>query len=216
MAILKATHTTVVTTALPPTATLPQVLSLLHDHAAMISMNPLVISHRLLRPSYAHSRASSSSSSTSTATNPYAHHLDTKPLPPPPTYEVVDSLDASVLIPDDDDSPAPPPPPADAGWAARMTAKLSPSTVTYTAQMRNVPHGLETTIHAPMGIKNLNTWSVREGEGGGLVLEERSMMSANRLVIGFVAKTAQSSHEQLVGRFVKKLRAGLGGEWDDR
>lgn len=165
-------------------------------------MNPLVISHRLLRPSVSRSRASSSSSSSSS--NSYSHHLNTKPLPPPPTYEVVDSLDTTVYIPDDEQPNNSSSNAGNGSWSARMTAKMSPSTVTYTAQMRNVPHGLETTIHAPMGIKNLNTWSVREEEHG-LVLEERSQMSANRLVIGFVSRTAKESHEKLVGRFVERL-----------
>jgi hypothetical protein len=198
MAFLNSTHTTVVTSDLPSTVTIEQVLSVLHDHNAMITMNPLVISHKLLRPTLSRSRSSSNSSNASTPSQSSVASRETKPLPPPPTYEILDSLEP----------PADPSADTDPGWVARMTAKMTPKTVTYTAQMRNVPHGLETVIHAPMGIRNFNTWSVRE-EGGRMVLEERAEMNANRLILGFVSKTAKESHEKLVRRFVDKLNEGF-------
>lgn len=87
--------------------------------------------------------------------------------------------------------------------------------------MQNVPSGLKTEIEAPLGFRSFVEWTVRGHEGddaggggggraaGGLELEEKATVVANRFLIGFATGTMEESHRELVGRFVTRLVGDL-------
>jgi hypothetical protein len=78
--------------------------------------------------------------------------------------------------------------------------------------MECLEDGLRSITHAPMGVHSSTTWIVKDGEGGGLVLEERGKVTSNRMLMGFIKTTLQESHEKLVKDFMAVLEKEVAGE----
>lgn len=70
--------------------------------------------------------------------------------------------------------------------------------------MQNKDDGLVCITHAPMGVHSTVTWVIKE-EDGGLVLDERGVVTSNRVLMGFIKTTLQESHDKLVSSFVELL-----------
>jgi hypothetical protein len=158
------------------------VLALLHNPEKMILLNPIVRAHQLLP----------ASSSTAFFTHePEAY----KPLPdaPIPVYQVTEDMSGS--------------PDADGTWRGGWAKRFVPDSLTYETSMQQREDGLVSITHAPMGVHSVTTWVVREGEEGGLVLDERGEVTSNRMLMGFIRTTLKESHEKLVKDFVACLES---------
>ena len=94
------------------------------------------------------------------------------------------------------------------GWAKRFI----PDSITYETSMECLEDGLRSITHAPMGVHSSTTWIVKNGEGGGLVLEERGKVTSNRMLMGFIKTTLQESHEKLVKDFMAVLEEEVAGD----
>jgi len=64
--------------------------------------------------------------------------------------------------------------------------------------------GLVSITHAAMGVHSLTTWVVKE-EDGEVILDERGVVTSNRMLMGFIKTTLQGSHDKLVKDFVALL-----------
>lgn len=88
-----------------------------------------------------------------------------------------------------------------------------PDEITYETAMQAKDDGLVAITHAPMGVHSVTTWMVRdaEGGGGGLFLDERGVVTSNRMLMGFIRTTLQESHDNLVRDFVAALEREAQG-----
>lgn len=101
------------------------------------------------------------------------------------------------------------------GWRGGWAKRFIPDQITYLSSFQDREDGLLSITHAPMGVHSVTTWIVREagpgessvmlGSGGRLVLEERGVVRASRMLMGFIKTTLQDSHEKLVRDFMKVL-----------
>ena len=73
--------------------------------------------------------------------------------------------------------------------------------------------------HAPLGVWSRTTWVIREakegemgadGQGKGLLVDEKGEVRSNRMLMGFIKTTLKESHDRLVKDFVEALREGNG------
>lgn len=94
--------------------------------------------------------------------------------------------------------------------------------------MTDTASGLETVVHAPMGITSHVSWQVvlsgdmegevkddaRQGnvEDSRFVLVETAEVRGNTILLGFVRLTMRNSHEELARRFVSRLEEEVGAE----
>jgi hypothetical protein len=91
-------------------------------------------------------------------------------------------------------------------WLDWLVRWFIPNTITSRLCMQNREDGLHSIAHAPMGVHGTTTWLVKVTEDGkGLLLEERGIITGNRMLMGFIKPTLQQSHETLVRRFVAAL-----------
>lgn len=158
-------------------------LALLHDHVTMIDLNPLVTSRERMD------------------TPPRGQTND----PDQEWYAVTDRID---YLP--------------RGWPGGLTT----GSVAYTCGFRDVPDGMETHCLAAMGVETRSRWVVVDGssgsgeggveggsgggEGAGLCLREEVDLRCNVLLAAFVRSTIIRSHDDLVGRFVARVRERQG------
>lgn len=160
-------------------------IKFLHNHHKMITMNPLVADYFALAEEE--------------SKNFFKHeHPDHKPPLdymgreiPVPVYSITDDMTRPGR-----DGQA-----ANGGW----TKKFVPEKITYSASMRNLSNGLLSVTHAPMGIHSVTTWLVKETYDGQLVIEERGLMTSNRLLMGFIKSTLHDSHDKLLSDIVTEL-----------
>lgn len=143
----------------------------------MITVNPLVTAHTLLPES---------------AFEAFKHEPALSG--PAPVYSITDDMSATAS--------------SDSGggsWRGGWAKRFVPDAITYQACFLNREDGMLTITHAPMGVRSVTTWLVKEGGEGGLVLEERGEVTSNRMLMGFIKTTLQESHDKLVRDFVKVL-----------
>ncbi|QSZ37282.1 hypothetical protein DSL72_009376 [Monilinia vaccinii-corymbosi] len=159
----------------------------------MITMNPLVTAHTLLPPT--HVRAVNFFKSEPRDLQPSASS-------PSEIWEITDDMTAGKAA-------------DNAGWRGWWTKRFVPDRITYTSSLQDREDGLITVTHAPMGLHIVGTWIVREagpgeasvmlGSRGRLVLEERAVVRASRILMGFIKATLQESHDKLAREFMRVL-----------
>lgn len=71
--------------------------------------------------------------------------------------------------------------------------------------MQDKDDGLISITQAPMGVQSVTTWTVKDGEGKGLVLEKTGEVFSNRMLMGFIKGGLQESYERLAADFVGEL-----------
>ncbi|KAF7927349.1 uncharacterized protein EAE97_010024 [Botrytis byssoidea] len=200
MSFLTTTHQTLTLTPIPPHIPKAQVLALLHNHSRMISLNPLVTAHTLLPPT--HILAVDFFKTEPPSLQPSASC-------PCEIWEITDDMSAA----EGDNG---------GGWRGGWAKRFVPDQITYTSSLQDREDGLVSVTHAPMGVHSVTTWIVREagpGESslmlgqGRLVLEEKGVVRASRMLMGFIKTTLQESHEKLVKDFMRVLKEnGADGE----
>jgi len=190
MSFLTATHHTFTTAKLPSHISKAQALSLLHNHDAIILLNPQVTSHHLLSPAdrdaFFHSEPP-----------------ENRPSSPSkgPVYSVTDDMSASSG--------------SDKGtgsWRGGWAKRFVPDAITYPSSFQNKEDGLLGIAHAPMGVHSVTRWTVKEEEGALVMVEERGSVTSNRFLMGFIRTTLQESHDKLVRDFVAKLESVVAEE----
>ncbi|RFU30080.1 hypothetical protein B7463_g6265, partial [Scytalidium lignicola] len=119
-----------------------------------------------------------------------------------PVYSITDDMSGSPKNgqPVDEDTAA-----SGGNFRGGWTKKFVPDKITYSASMHNRPDGLLSITHAPMGVHSVTTWLVKETYDGQLVLEEKGLVTSNRMLMGFIKTTLQSSHDKLVEDFIAEL-----------
>ncbi|TGO60556.1 hypothetical protein BOTNAR_0143g00180 [Botryotinia narcissicola] len=200
MSFLTTTHQTLTLTPIPPHILKAQVLALLHNHSKMISLNLLVTAHTLLPPTHI-------LAVDFFKTEPPSLQPSTSS--PCEIWEITDDISAA----DGDNG---------GGWRGGWAKRFVPDQITYTSSLQDREDGLVSVTHAPMGVHSVTTWIVREagpGESslmlgqGRLVLEEKGVVRASRMLMGFIKTTLQESHEKLVKDFMRVLNEnGADGE----
>lgn len=184
MSFLNTTHQTLTLTPLPAHVTKTHVLALLHDNDKMIRLNPIVKAHHRLPDS----------SSIAFFKNESSEHQPSADAPSFPVYEVTEDMSGSA---DDEVSGG--------NWRGGWAKRFVPDSITYETSMQCKDDGLVSITHAPMGVHSVTTWVVKDGEGGALVLDERGVVTSNRMLMGFIKTTLQESHEKLVKDFIAVL-----------
>lgn len=157
-------------------------------------MNPLVTAHTLLQPT--HTLAIDFFKSESEDLQPTAST-------PCAIWEITEDMAAG----NSEDNGG--------GWRGGWAKRFIPDKITYTSSLQDRKDGLVSVTHAPMGVHSVTTWIVREagpgesslllGSGGRLLLEEKGVVSASRMLMGFIKTTFQDSHEKLVEDFMGVL-----------
>ncbi|CAG8956592.1 hypothetical protein HYFRA_00011903 [Hymenoscyphus fraxineus] len=186
---LNTTYAVEVITTLPPSITKPQVLTLLHDRISMLDLNPLLKSHTLLPPP---------ASTNFYATVP-AEHKDftAAEIEALPIYKVVEGTG-----PEEQEG---------SSWRGGWAKRIIPGEIVYDTSMQLRDDGMITLTHAPMGVGTVTTWTVKE-EGGKLILGLKGVVSANRMLMGFIRTTLQGSYDKLAVDFVTELEKRAKGE----
>jgi hypothetical protein len=179
-------------TPLSVNITKTHVLALLHDNDKMIRMNPIVNAHHRLPDS----------SSIAFFKNESVDHQPPTDSAPFPVYQVTEDMSGSS---DGEES-------GGGTWRGGWAKRFVPDSITYETSMQCTDDGLVSITHAPMGVHSVTTWMVREGDDGGLVLDERGMVTSNRMLMGFIKTTLQGSHEKLVKDFMAALEKEVAGE----
>ncbi|PQE25111.1 hypothetical protein CJF31_00005967 [Rutstroemia sp. NJR-2017a BVV2] len=195
---MSSTHHTSVLTPVPAHIPRPRILSLLHDHTRMITLNPLVTAHHLL------------SSDASSKISLDFFRQEAKDLWPSDAYpgctdiwEITDDMGSAKNG-------------ESSGWRGSWASKFIPEKITYNSSLQDREDGMVSVTHAPMGVHSVTSWVVREVEGEGekkWVLEERGEVRASRFLMGFIKTTLQESHQKLVRDFMAVLEEeARGGE----
>jgi hypothetical protein len=156
----------------------------------MIALNPIVKSHALLPP-------------TSSTAFFLSESADLVPPSPEttPVYQVTEDMSGSADAEQGGGS-----------WRGGWAKRFIPDSISYETSMEALEDGLRSITHAPMGVHSSTMWMVKEGEGGGLVLEEKGRVTSNRMLMGFIKTTLQESHEKLVRDFMAVLQKDVAGE----
>jgi hypothetical protein len=129
----------------------------------MIRMNPIVKAHHRLPHS----------SSLAFFKNESLVHKPAGDSPSLPVYEVTEDMSGSA------DGEA-----SGGNWRGGWAKRFIPDSITYETSMQCKDDGLVSITHAPMGVHSVTAWLVREGENGSLVLDERGMVTSNRMLMG--------------------------------
>ncbi|KAK7755554.1 hypothetical protein SLS62_002488 [Diatrype stigma] len=191
---------------LPPDVSRDAVLAFLHDHEALIDLNPLVIERHPtagppphLLPQHGGQRASSSGAAVPAAADDKED----------------DELEVEAK--------------ACAWWSLTDKIAYVPGEVTYAAAFYDLPDGVQTHVYAPLGTDIRERWSlggtlpgeppvpVEIGIGApaqGLYIREDIDLRCNFLMTPFVKKTLTKAHGTLIDRLVERLRkdtAAAGG-----
>lgn len=196
------TSTTVKTIApLNPNATLQQALSILHNNEKMLSLNPILKSHKLLPES---------------SSVAFFKNVPDEYKPPAtgdfdgviPVYEIVEGMESGTAEGEGQSG----------SWRGGWASRFIPDTITYESSIQPMDTGMVSITHAPMGVHSYTTWMVREAteeEGGkGLVLDKTGMVTSNRMLMGFIKTTLQESHDKLSTDFVAALDREIAGQKD--
>lgn len=165
-------------TPLPPGMTRQTALSFLHNHQAMIDLNPLVTSrHPIAPPSHAETEELSCA-----------------------WYSITDRI--------------------------HYVPGVASGSVAYTCAFHDLPWGLQTHCHAPMGLDIRDKWSVGGSEPGeppqpqelgigapltGLYLREDVDFRCSILMAAFVKKTLKKAHASLVETLAAQAQEQGGG-----
>lgn len=152
----------------------------------MLDLNPIVKSHTPLPES----SSVAFYKSVPDADKPPATGPITSPLP---VFKIVE---ATSGIPEDS---------AGGSWRGGWASRFIPDEISYETGMQHTEDGLITITHAPMGVRNVTRWMVREAEEGGLVVEKRGEVISNRMLMGFIRTTIKESYEKLARDFVAEL-----------
>ncbi|KAH8811934.1 hypothetical protein F5884DRAFT_295548 [Xylogone sp. PMI_703] len=192
MSFLNTTFQTLNIKTLPSHISRDQVVRLLHNHHKMITMNPLVTDY------FAHPE----DVARDFFKNEHPDHRPPRELFVP-VYAITDDMSGPPKRAQstDEDSSSVGGGSRGGGWAKKFT----PDKITYHASMQNRPDGLLTITHAPMGVHSITTWLVKETYDGQLVLEEKGLVTSNRMLMGLIKSTLQSSHDKLVEDFIAEL-----------
>jgi hypothetical protein len=162
---------------------------MLHDFSLMITLNPLVQSHRLLE-------------APETGLTPFPEHPFGYSRP-------------SVDLPTSRTSTPPPrrPSPTAPDWDAEyevtdlvsyLPFHLWDSKVVYRCKFKATNDGMASLVNAPAGVVSLASWRVIE-EGGEVVLEERAEVSVSRVLARTVKGAMEESHKVIAERFLEEL-----------
>jgi hypothetical protein len=88
------------------------------------------------------------------------------------------------------------------------------TTVSFKAEMTDVETGIEWIIKAPLGLLQTSNWSIEpagaedgvgEEKGTGLVLVERVLIAANRLLVGTVRSKCLENYKGIHKKFADTL-----------
>lgn len=95
-----------------------------------------------------------------------------------------------------------------------LPAGLYDTTVNFKAEMTDVETGIKWIIKAPLGLVQTSNWSIEpsgpedgigEEKGKGLVLVERVLIAANRLLVATVKGKCMENYKGIHGKFAAKL-----------
>jgi hypothetical protein len=184
-----------------PNATLQQALAVLHSDEKMLSLNPILKSHKLLPDSSSEAFfARVPDEHKPPATGAYSGVI--------PVYEIVEAMESGTAEGE-----------AQSGsWRGGWASRFIPDTITYESSIQSTQDGMVSITHAPMGVNSVTTWMVRQAtevEGGkGLVLEKTGKVTSNRMLMTFIKTTLQESYEKLDRDFVAALEREIAGERD--
>ncbi|KAF2139933.1 uncharacterized protein K452DRAFT_289312 [Aplosporella prunicola CBS 121167] len=200
------THAT--TTALPLGTRRRDVLALLHDHAALIGLNPLVVELKRIDGEAAAAESPAPASAPAADADGKAAGADAGAAAPD-----AGDVDAAPAAPAAD---TPPSAAATATYSVTDRLALLPfglweGRVSYAAAFTDTATGVATAVRAPMGVLSQAEWFVEGDDGAQLVLRETARVRCSWLVRPLVESTMRKSHEELCGRFVEELGRRSGG-----
>jgi hypothetical protein len=181
---LNASHETITLTTLPAGITKAHALALLHDPDKMIRMNPIIKTHHQLP----------ASSSVAFFKHEPADRKPSGDEALPPVYSVTEDISGSAEGEE-----------AGGTWRGGWAKRFVPDEISYETSLQCKEDGLVSITHAPMGVHSVTTWVVKEGEDGRVVLDERGLVTSNRMLMGFIKTTLQGSHDKLVKDFAAAL-----------
>lgn len=111
-----------------------------------------------------------------------------------PVFEVVEDMAAET-----------PDAQAAGNWRGGWAKRFIPDQIKYETAIETREDGLRALTHAAMGVSSMTLWTVKEVQGGGLVVEKEGGVTSNKMLMGFIATTLKESHEKLAIDFVKAL-----------
>lgn len=111
-----------------------------------------------------------------------------------PIFEVVENMSAET-----------PAAQATGNWRGGWASRFIPDTIKYETAFETREDGLRALTHAAMGVSSMTLWTVREGEGGCVVVDKEGGVTSNRMLMGFIATTLKDSHEKLAEDFVEAV-----------
>lgn len=156
-------------------------LSLLQDHEAMCTLNPLVTETRILP----HSNDISPSA---TPSPQLTAHLTSWPEAKQPQWTETRSISEQIANP--------------------LLFGLSTMTVVATASFCDTPNGMRSLVTAGAGVRIRGEWRILDelNAAGEVVLEETAHVVASVFVAAFVKGSLKSSHQTLHERLGERLR----------
>lgn len=107
---------------------------------------------------------------------------------------------------------------------AYLPGGIASSSVHYHGCFHDLPNGLQTHVHAPMGLELRSTWTLNGNLPGepreplelgaealgipreGLYLREECIMKCNMMMVSFVKKAIKKSHGSLVEKLLAKAK----------
>lgn len=201
-ALLNTTTTVKTLTPLPPHIKKADVLSLLHNHEGMLTLNPLLKSYKQLPPS--------SSLAFYNQVPKAIKPSNTAEIEALPVFSVIESSAGGATTTASSDEAEPE---GAQTWRGGWAKRFIPDEITYETSMQAKEDGMMTITHAPMGVSSVTTWVVRQEEGSdGLVLESQGDCTSNRVLMAFIRTTLQDSYDKLAKDFVDALGKLVDGE----
>ncbi|TVY29449.1 hypothetical protein LHYA1_G001843 [Lachnellula hyalina] len=200
------TTTVTTTTALPPTMTLPEILSILHSPALMLTINPLLKSATPLPTPAIHAFYKSVPASLKPTSASAIAEI--------PVYACVEtSAPQGQGSSTGGKGEGGAEEQSQATWRGGWSKRFIPDEIVYETSMQRTPSGMIAITQAPMGVHSVTTWKVtskgKDGSGNECVLEKEGRVTSNKMLMSFIKTTLQGSYDKLAKDFVAMLMREL-------
>ncbi|TVY65726.1 hypothetical protein LSUE1_G007325 [Lachnellula suecica] len=201
---LNTTSTVTTTTRLPADITKADVLSVLRDDNTMLKLNPLNKSSTKLPPS----------SST-------AFYKSVPKDLKPASADAIENIPVYCVV----EASGPEGEESGNSWRGGWAKRFIPDEITYETSFQAHDYGMFQITHAPMGVQSSTKWIIREAKESdpvveavgktGLVLEQNGEVTSNRMLMGFIKTTLQSSYDQLAKDFIAMVEKEMAKKRGD-